>query len=221
MPDEVLDNQILAATTMLEDYLHIKLNRTAISESRDFIGSDWQAWNFMKLSYPIQCMVGLEGYKGTTRQVIYPKSWLSVRKNPTEKVASRLLYMVPNQNAQTNEQLVFSGIMPNLSSYGHSKQIPNYWRARYITGFKEIPADIKFFIGKFAAINTLVLANSFLQRTPGVASESLSLDGLSQSTSISIQNGIFASTIKTYQEDLKNELIRLFDVYAAVNMITA
>lgn len=221
VPDELIQTQLDAAITMLEDYLHIKLSLTPIDETRDFSGDDWRSWNFMKLSYPINCVASLEGFKGTTRQVIYPLSWLSIRKNPGEKVQSRLLYMVPNQNSQTNEQLIFSGIMPNLDYYGHTKQIPNYWRIKYITGFEKIPADIKMFIGKFTAMNTMVIANTYLQPNVGIASESISMDGLSQNVSRNIQQGIFSSTINTYSKELQEELKRLFDVYAAVNMITA
>jgi len=221
LPDEVINNYVQTAQVMLEDMLHIKLNRTLINESRDFNGSDFMSWNFQKWSYPINCVGILTGYIGTVKQVTYPKSWLSTRTTADAKVGSRLLYLVPNQNSQQNEQLIYSGIMPNLSTYGTQKQIPNYWMFSYITGFKEIPLDIKMFIGKFTAMNILVMANSFLQKVPGQASSSISLDGLSQSTSLSIQQGIFSSTIKQYMQELKDEKDRLFDLYAAISMITA
>jgi len=223
LPDEVVENFISSSTEMVEKYLQIKLRKQVIVENKDFIGTDWDSWSIIKASYPIVCPVQLIGYLGTTKQVTYPSTWLSSKKNSDGQTYSRILNLVPNTNSQSAEMIVFSGIMPNLRTYGDYRSIPNYWQLKYITGFDKVPEDIRNVIGKFAAINVLALAGDFLQKTPGQSSGSISLDGLSQSTSTfaSSTGSIFGARIKQYSDELEKELKRLQDYYTAIPMTTA
>lgn len=223
LPDEVIENYINSSVEMIENYLQIKLKKQVITENKDFIGSDWEAWGIIRLSYPVVCPLGLIGFLGTTKQVTYPSTWLSSKKNSDGKSYSRIINLVPNTNSQSSEMIVFSGIMPNLRSYGDYKSIPNYWQAKYITGFDKVPEDLRNVIGKYTALNVLALAGDFLQRTPGQSSGSISLDGLSQSTSTfaSSTGSIFGARIKQYSDELKDELKRLSDYYTGLPMTTA
>lgn len=169
----------------------------------------------MKATYPVVCALGLTGFLGTVKQVNYPKEWLSARRTSDGKLYSRLLYLVPNTNSTHSEAIIFSGIMPNIRTYGSQRQIPNYWEMKYITGFDKVPSDIMNVIGKYTALNILALAGDFLQKYPGQSSTSISLDGLSQSVSTFAngQTGIFGARIKQYSEEIDKELSRLKDYY--------
>ena len=70
-----------------------------------------------------------------------------------------------------------------LIYYGEADNIfPNYWHAKYLTGFKKIPNDLLNVLGMLASINVLNIAGDIILGA-GIASYSLSLDGLSQSIS--------------------------------------
>jgi hypothetical protein len=220
--DDLLTYHINAATESIERELNIKLSKTVIDERKDFYGDDWKTWGYMKASYPIVCPLGLNGYLGTIKQVQYPLSWLSSRKTSDGKLYSRLMYMVPNTGASYSEVVVFTGLVPLTNGYGQSTQIPNYWQLQYITGFDKVPKDILNAVGKLATINVLMVASDFLIRTPGVSSQSVSLDGLSQSTSLFVngQTGMFGSRVKQYSEELTKEIANLRNYYSDILMVT-
>lgn len=221
--DDMIDYYISAATESIERELNIKLAKTIISEQKDFYADDWKTWGYIKGTYPIVCPLYLNGKLGSIEQVRYPLSWLSARKTSDGKLFSRLLYMVPNTGASYSEVVVFSGLMPLTRTYGSQPQIPNYWQLSYITGFDRVPQDIINAISKLATINILMIASDFLVRNLGVSSQSVSIDGLSQSTSsfVNGQSGIFGSRVKQYTDELTKEIANLRNYYNDILMVTA
>lgn len=208
MPDSTFDFYIQFAQEQIEKYLNVKLNLQIISENKDFFLSDWANWSQVRASYPITTPITLNGFIGTVKQVEYPRQWLSVRKTSDDVLYSRLIHVVPNSYSTYHQSAaVYSGFFPNMGWFGGGKQTPNYWTLEYVTGFKKIPADIATAIGMLAAINILAVANETLAAAMGAlgtSSRSISLDGLSQSTSMYIngQTGIFGARIKQYTDTL-------------------
>jgi hypothetical protein len=220
--DEMIQFYIDAATESIERELNLLLSPTVYTENKDFYADDWKTWGYMKATYPVVSPISLDGYLGTIKQVTYPLNWLSVRKVSDGKLYSRLMYLVPNTGSSYSEIIIFSGILPYLTSYGSSPQIPNYWTMKYLTGFCKVPADIKNAIGKLATINILMVAGDFLLRTPGQSNKSISIDGLSQSsgTWVNGQNSIFGARVKQYSDELKLEIAKLRNYYNDIGMIT-
>lgn len=215
IPDETYDFYINSAIEFIENLLCLKLNKQIIAENKDFYIDDWQNWSFIKCTYPNVFALKMQGFLGTTKQVDYPAGWLSSRKTSDGVLYSRMVYMVPTQNSTQQELIVYSGIMPNAGFFTGHRQIPNYWAMEYVTGFDKIPANILQAIGMLAAIPLLGLISDMLLAGNkniagmgyGVASKSISLDGLSQtvSTYANGQYGVFGARIKQMGEQLMNE----------------
>lgn len=208
LPDSVYDYWIDFAKKQIEQYLTVKIDLQIINESKDFHYDDWVNWAQVKATFFIVCALQLQGFIGSTQQVDYPVDWLSVRKDSTNELYSRLLHVIPNSYTSYNQSAaLYSGFFPNMGWMGAGRHTPEYWRIQYITGFMSVPSDILSAIGMLAAINILAVGNETMASAIGAlgaSSKSISLDGLSQSTSLYIngQTGIFGARIKQYTEQL-------------------
>lgn len=228
IPDDVIEFHIQAAKEHVEHYLNWKFDLQLYTENKDFHYDDWVSWGQVKTTYPIVCPISLQGFIGTTRQVNYPKEWLTARKSSDNQIYSRLLHVVPNANSTYHQAAaLYTGLFPNRASIGGSSNTPEYWTVTYITGFKKIPSDILQAIGMLAAINVLTVGNETMAQAMGnlgVSSKSISIDGLSQSTSMYIngQAGVFGARIKQYTDSLLGVggqdgiLNKLRDFYGAI-----
>lgn len=229
MPDSTVDYFIQFAKSQVEQFLSVKLDLQIVTETKDFHYDDWVQWAQVKATFPILCPVSLGGFIGTTMQVDYPLDWLSVRKESGNELLSRLMHVLPNQYTTYHQAAaLYTGFFPNMGWMGAGRHTPEYWKVSYVTGFVKVPEDIKTAIGMLAAINILAVANETLASAMGAlggSGKSISLDGLSQSTSLYIngQVGIFGARIKTYTEmllgpkgDMSDGLLkRLQDYYGA------
>ena len=109
---------------------------------------------------------------------------------------------------QVGSSIIYSGVLPHIGMMGLSN-IPNYWHIRYCTGFDVPPGDLIDFISRMVAINILLINADILLGVAGINSFSLSLDGLSQSTST---QG-FAQRIQTYLQMNQAQLVLLKNKY--------
>lgn len=219
MSPSTIKQQITSAQKRIETLFSIRINRQVIEESKDFQRQEWQTWGYIKSTFPIAYIDDLKGFINTAQQVNYPKEWLSLKKN--ESVAIwRNLYVVPNSASphgatMTQNSIIYNGVTPHLGYYGKS-YIPNYWRLKYITGWKsdELPEDLVDFISKFAAINVLAIIGSYLYGV-GLGSISISLDGVSQNTPLTRggKYGMFSDRITLYMEDINSVIESLKYIY--------
>ena len=251
LPDFVNDNfidwAISSAVDELETYLSIKLRKQVIIEEKDFSSDDWKTWGYIKTSYPVVCPFKLDGYLGTTKQVTYPTSWLSARHSNDNRNYSRSIYLVPNRNSSHSEALIFSGLM-SQTHYFNSRSIPNYWTLEYVTGWDtdKIPPQLYDVVCQMAVASMLqVISDAILAGTVkqtidsngqsimssnsgfglGLSSKSISIDGLSQSTSTFAngQTGLFGARLKQLLDNLTPStpgslMNRLYDQYGAIVM---
>lgn len=222
LPSSAIKNSIAAAQARIESLFSIKLNRQVIEESKDYVREEWNVWGYVKSTYPIAYPDDLKGFINSVRQVNYPREWLSIKK--TESVAVwRNLYVIPNSGSErgatmTQNSLVFNGVFPHLGYYGKT-YIPNYWRLKYITGWRtdELPEDLVDIISKFAAINTLAIIGDYLYGV-GIGSLSISLDGVSQNTPLtkSGKYGMFSGRIQMYIDDINNMMENAKYIYKGI-----
>lgn len=218
LTDDVYQYYIDAAVEQLQNYLGIKLFKQVIQESKDFYSDDWMQWGYLKTTYPVRCAFELIGYLGTVKQVTYPTDWLSVRKTSDGELYQRQIHIIPNSANVQNEAIMYTGILPSVN-YHSNRRIPNYWTMTYVTGFDKVPADIINALGKIAALNILAMMSDAFLLYPGVNSQSISLDGLSQTLSTNA-SGVFSNRIKQYMLDLWGDnnsmgvLKQLYDRYA-------
>lgn len=228
LPDSTFSKWIAFAKKEIERRLCIKFDLQLIQENKDFHYDDWVQWAQVKATYPILCPVALNGFIGTTQQVNYPLDWLSTRRTSDNELFSRLMHVLPNSYTTYHQAAaLYTGFFPNMGWMGAGRHTPEYWQIAYLTGFPGgIPIDIKTAIGLLASVNILAVGNETLAAAMGAlgaSSKSISLDGLSQSTSLYIngQTGIFGARIKQYIEQLVGKdgtgglLKELSDYYGA------
>jgi len=253
IPDSITNDTLQffvdASITEIESFLGLKISKQIIEESKDFFRDDWVQWGYVGTTYPVICPLSLLGFLGTVQQITYPTNWLSSKKTSDGKWYSRMIHIVPTANSTASEALIYSGIVPQIGYMG-SKNIPNYWRIKYTTGWDKPPLDIINAIGMLSASKVLgvisdalmvgqvrqtvnaqgqtVLTNNggqFQGMGLGIASKSISLDGLSQSTSsyVNGQTSVWGARLKQYADMLDCSkpgtlMSRLYDNYAALTM---
>lgn len=220
IPQNTIREKIRAAQAQIEQFLSVKLTRQIVEETRDFVRADYFSWGFLKVTYPVRCVTDLTGFISTTRQIEFPMSWISSKYTTDDTLLYRTIHIVPAGSGTTNtNSVVFVGITPNAGFFG-VQSIPNYWRIEYCTGFKEVPANIREAVGKLAAIQILAIAGDILLGA-GITSQSLSMDGLSQSisTTRSSTSSIYAARIKQYGDELAKGMLDMKDWYKGMNFL--
>ena len=102
--------------------------------------------------------------------------------------------------------------------------VPHSWKVTYDHGFEDgkVPVLVNQAIGLMAAIQALVTGGGLVIGA-GIASESLSIDGISQGivTTASAENSAYSAQIKEYQttlvgrnaEEAKNSIITTLRKY--------
>lgn len=214
---DMLKFYLQSATEEVEKHLSIKLIPQVIDEDKDFWLNDWQQWGYVRLAYPVKKAFLLEGFINDIRQITYPAEWVSIRRS-NDGINLRNIYLVPTNGTATSNSVVFNGISPHLGFMGMS-HIPNYWRAKYCTGFDKMPKDLLNFIGKLASINVFNVLGDLILGA-GIASTSIGIDGLSQSissTSSATMSG-YGARMTAYTEDLKLALPKIVGYYKGFEM---
>ena len=209
MSEESINFYIEAAVNEIEGYLNLKLTKQVITESLSYFLNDYKAWGFLPTSFPVLEVEALTGFIGETEQIEFPKEWLSAKKTNTAEGKHRAVYIVPTVGAAKLGSVVYSGVTPNVGWFGQAT-IPNYWTIKYCTSFERPPADIMNVVGMLASINIFHQLGDIILGA-GIASQSIGIDGLSQSisTTSSATNAGYGARITGYLADLKKQLPEL------------
>jgi hypothetical protein len=210
LPADSIQFYIDAAVEEFEGYLNLKLTKQIVRETLHYSLSDFHNWGFIPVSYPVNRPFVLQGYASGVRQVSYPVDWVSRKTSSVSTDVQRSLYLVPGTGqVSISGSAVYAGILPHLGWKG-AQTIPNYWDIVYCTSFDKPPADILDAVGKLASINIFHQLGDIILGA-GIANESISIDGLSQSigTTSSATNAGYGARIIGYTNDLKKGLPRL------------
>lgn len=205
--DTTLNEYIAAALGLIEDYLGLKLKSQIVTESLDFYRDDWIRWSYIKVSYPVVAALMVDGYYGEVRQVSYPANWFVFKESSDGKSYHRVIRLVPTYNGAS----LITGSLANLG-LGSSNQIPGFWNVKYITGYQTLPPEMKQAIAMTTCLALFPLLSDMISGSNagngglgwGISSKSISLDGLSQSTSsfVNGQSTVFSARAKQYSEIL-------------------
>lgn len=210
---------LLAAQSEIERYFDIKLFPQLITETRDYYKSDYRN-NFpiIRTSLPVRVARTLLGMLNNVEQIHYPEQWLQCRLT-NDNTYYRQISIVPNGsvvNADANVILLGISAQYGMQSFNH---IQNYWTIQYETGFPlgEIPYDLINLIGMIASIPVFAILGDIILGA-GIASKSLSIDGLSQSvgTTSSATNSGYGARIIEYRKSIKETVDRLKRVYKGI-----
>lgn len=206
MPDSTLQRFIDQAASMLEHELDTMIVPTTIEENRDYHANDYMEWGYFQLdNLPVRSV--------TSCQVVYlqdadnqpevaleiPSNWFRLRGH------DGILRLVPNNRFPAQLQVDGGGsFFPEL--FRRNSNVPDLWRITYEAGFEDgkVPVAINTAIGLMASLMVLSPAGNLVLGA-GIASESLSLDGLSESvnTTQSAENSAYSATRKEYLEMLR------------------
>jgi hypothetical protein len=202
IPDTAFEFYIKSAVATAERELDIAIVPTVVEDERhDFIEEDYARFNYLQLDrLPVQSVESLELWLPSEQKVIeYDLSWIHVLKH------SGQLHIIPATGALS---VLGTGGALSLSLTGN-KFIPLTFRVSYTAGYPKgkVPADIREIIGKLASFGPLNVFGDITLGS-GLQSQSLSIDGLSESvtTTNSSTNAGFGARLLQYQKELKRTL---------------
>lgn len=220
MPDRLFEFYIRSAQRWLESEIPgLVLCEQEITEWKDYYSNDYQSYAFLKLNkFPVQSVekVGFQ-FPLQTSVMEFSPEWIRA-----EAVGSQV-NLVPTQGTFSSILLSQGGsYLPLL--YTGTLYVPHLFRIVYKVGFKKgkVPPNIIEIIAMRAAMGPLNIAGDLIAGA-GIASKSLSMDGLSQSisTTSSATNAGFGARILQYEKNIKSMLAELKKYYGGINMQVA
>lgn len=226
--DQFYKDKILQVQREVENMYGIKLFKQTIFETKDFVREEFMNWGFIRTSWQINEPCRLRGSITSDRDgngvgLTYPKEWLSVkRSNSNDNQYWKQLQILPNGHSMASFDNLVLMSSQYFTFYG-ARIIPNYWKIWYITGFDRIPDELINLIGIKVAINVLPQLEMIVGNTAstfGSASNSLSLDGLSQSSSRMQGGNIFKGRLDQYIKQYATDSQMLRGIYKGISFTT-
>ncbi len=220
MPDETLQDYIDMSVSELEHDLDISIVRQEHigpsftpegeiipgggAEEKDFQSNDYWQWGYFQLNnVPVIQVKEVRAVYPNANILSYPPEWYKLQRH------DGILRLIPAAGTLSQFAVDAGGqYFPEI--FRNNGHVPLVWQIDYISGFDDgkIPKDINAAIGLMAAIFALNIAGDLIVGA-GIASESLSLDGLSQNvnTTSSAENHGYSAKVKEFQKQLFGESI--------------
>ncbi|MMZ43513.1 hypothetical protein D1872_50650 [compost metagenome] len=214
MKESMLEHYIKSAIEHTQRMLQINIQPVDIvDEVHDYYSGDFTQWSFMVLhKRPIIEVTSLSMYFGGTEMFRIPRDW--IRHYPN----SGQIQLFPVSGSTGSLILTSNGsFMPVL--LGQYQNAPGLWRVSYRAGMDDIPEDLVEYIMKRASVGILQVWGDLIIGA-GIANQTISLDGLSQSigTTQSPEFSGAGARIKNYMDDMKELERRLKDTYLGINL---
>lgn len=219
-PESIYEFYIKSAQNWLETQIGgLILCEKEIEEYRDYHINDYRSFGFIKLlKFPVQSVQEVSAqFPLSENRLVFDPSWY--RTDSTTAQTN----LVPTNGSISSILLGQGGnYLPLL--YNGLAFLPHFWRLRYKAGFKpeDVPFNIKEIIGMKAAMGPLNIAGDLIAGA-GIASKSISLDGLSQSisTTSSATNAGYGARILQYNKEIENRMEGLRQYYGGINMVVS
>lgn len=223
--DTFFDTHLQNAVRKLETICDISILELVITgEQHDYRIGDFYAYAFLQTyKQPVREVKKVRAVYPVGNSIAeYPDEWIQITPNGQ-------INLVPQRGALGNTILGAGGDFLPLMFAGLS-YVPSLWEIDYTAGMDSdnLPRMVVEAIAKLAAIDVLAIMSD-LTRPIGINSESLSIDGLSQSQSY--QAPAFQARIERYKEDLYGPqgraqelavtsglLKQILDYYRPINM---
>lgn len=217
LPEEVFQFYILSAIAWLEHELDIKiLPTTFVRELEDYQRNNYQAFTFIQLeNYPV---ISIEEfaveYPSGQNVIVFPDEWLRLDKT------HGILRVVPTAGT-LSEILIGQGGSFLPAIYNGLDLLPDLFAMSYTAGFEdgEVPSNLLDLIGKVASFGPFNIFGDLIAGA-GIATVSLSIDGLSQSigTTSSATNSGYGARLINYQKEVKDWIPKLRRFYKGIRM---
>ena len=210
----MLQHYIDSAIQHTQRMLQIRINPVDVKdELHDYYVGDYMSWGFMQLhAKPIIEITELSMNFGDQKMFDIPKDW--IRKFDI----SGQLQLFPTSGSAGSMILTQGGsFLPMIA--GGWNTAPQMWRVSYRAGMEDLPEDLVEYIMKRASVGLLQVWGDLIIGA-GIANQTISIDGLSQSigTTQSPEFSGAGARIKNYMDDMKELEKRLKDTYLGINM---
>lgn len=215
--DAMYEHYIASAVRTLEVKLDIPiLPLTVTEETHDYYREDFRHWMYIFLKeYPVISV--------TEMKLVYPtgNEILDIDLNDIRlRNESGQLQVVPSVGS--NYSYVFTSFpMGTIPYYWLGiRNIPDFFRISYTAGLDPVPANIKDLVGKIASFGPLNIAGDLLGGA-GIASQTISIDGLSQTfnTTSSATNAGYGARLIQYSKELRDVIPELRRYYKGLRLM--
>jgi hypothetical protein len=214
-----IEKWIAKAVGWLESELQVSIVPTAVFESHDYNIDDYQEFCYIQLyRYPVISVEALIAEYAGQPVMTFPADWIHIYKN------SGQLQLVPT-TGNLSQVLLGQGngvLLPLITN--RMSKMPHLFKVNYTVGFPVggIPSDIVDIIAMKACIGILNIMGDILLGA-GIASQSVSMDGLSESitTTQSAENSAYSARIRQYERQIKAQLPNLRDRYKGIRLAVA
>ncbi len=242
-PDSLYVAFIKGAVAWLERRLDVTIKRTTILEERhDFYVDDFDKFVFLKtFKAPVISVESISMVlPGSGAGNDFSKDWISFQRH------SGQIQLIPGPGASGITMLGQNSLWWPLF-HGGAKFVPDVFRIAYTAGFgypppgsvgwaagsepdsvsypdvdsDRVPADVSELVGKIASFGPLNIAGDLLGGA-GIASQSIGIDGLSQSfnTTSSATSSGYGSRLIQYSKEIKEKLPVMEKYYRGLRMIS-
>jgi hypothetical protein len=218
-PPENIDHWISKSAEWLQHELQIYIKPTRITESHDYYIQEYMQFCYINLyQFPVVEVESLKASYAGQDIMTFPTDWVKVYKK------SGQLQLVPTTGSLSQILLgQGSGVLLPLIT-GRLSSMPHLFEVTYTAGFAEgdLPDDIGDMICMKACIGILNILGDILLGA-GIASQSVSIDGLSQSinTTQSAENSAYSARIRQYERQIKADLPTLKNFYKGLRLTVA
>ena len=214
MKDSMLQHYINSAIQYTQRMLQIQIEPTnVVNEVHDYYDSDFNNWSYLQVyKRPIISVQSMNMFLADQLMFNIPTAWIQPYPITGQ------LQIFPTSGTTGNIILTNDGsFLPMIT--GMWKYAPSMWQITYQAGFEDVPEDIIEFVMKRASIGVLQVWGDLIIGA-GIANETISIDGLSQSigTTQSPEFTGAGARIKNYQDDMKELKQHLFNNYVGVNL---
>jgi len=216
-PDIMFEWSIRWAISQVEMLLDLYLCPTVFTDERyDYYFEDYVQWTIIRLrTCPI---ISVESVKvkwpSDTTVIEFPDAWIQLRGDAGQ------INVVPTAGSLSQVLLTSGGSFLPLLASGQGF-VPNLLSVDFTAGFPEgeVPMDIRDVVGKLACFGPLNVAGDLIVGA-GIASKSISIDGLSQSinTTSSATNAGYGARLTQYSKELKETIPRLKQYYKGIRL---
>lgn len=216
--DESMRFYLVAAQREIENYYNLKFIKQLADQTITYYRTDyWQTFPILQTNYPVREPLSMIGMLNKMEQIVYPQGWLFCEYDTLMGQGKRRISVVPTgSSTRGNAEIILTGITSQVGMQRFN-MIPDYWRVQYITGWDidQMPMDLINVVGMVASFGPLGIAGDLILGSAGIASQSLSIDGLSQSisTTASATNAGYGARIIQYEKQIKETTNRLKLVY--------
>jgi len=229
-PDRQFDDAIAKAVEEINGLIEFQVGKAVRRATVDFIGGrDARRWFGFRFPWlPLWEIRKVQFKFGTQTMFDIPQDWVLTAPSEVEggPIMDARVHLVPTMGTLEGMQhyLIVSTLWSQMFTSGMGSYMPRYLYVEGLCGAdpEEIPADILNFIGMRASLLALNIAGDLLVGA-GVASKSLSMDGVSQNinTTSSATNAGYGARILQYWKDLRQILPALQRKYNGIRAVGA